>query len=61
MKKKEKISYFDEKMESIGIPVNPHSVKLGSPYLTKDPKFIVAIFVLAVLVIAIIIYFVSNS
>lgn len=58
MSKKEKIEFIgkDEKLDSIGIPVNPHSANLGSPQFTKDPKFIVFIFILAILIIVLIIY-----
>jgi len=62
-KEKEKITYSgkDEKMDSIGVPINPHSSKLGSPYLTKDPKFMVVVFILVILIIALIIYLSSNN
>lgn len=61
MKKKEKNSYFgkDEKLYLIGIPINPHSANLGSKKLTEDPKFIVCMFILAILIIAVIVYLIK--
>ena len=60
MGKKIIYSGSNEKMDSIGIPINPHSAKLGDKKLTKDPRFIVMIFVLAIWIIVIIAYLVAT-
>ena len=62
MREKEKINNLgrDDKMNLIGVPINPHSAKLGSPYWTKDPIFIISIFVLSIWIIVLIFKFIFH-